>query len=260
MNRGRFTTIAFDYDGTLSAPDHKSRYTKCLHEDIKDALTQLLENGVQIVVATGRGKSVGDVFKKSLDQQYWPQIKVGYYNGACLISLGDEAKLEEWKRKPFESELKALEEELKLRLPAGNVNYKFEERSLQLSIVGKMTQLESQLVYEICREIIWNKQLKGIHVWRSSHSMDIVVSHEVSKLRVIDKPDKTLCIGDYGSVEGNDYEILTNKYSLSVDKVSKNASCCWNIAPSGVKGIDATLYYLNHLSVTKGIIKSKFSL
>ena len=44
-----------------------------------------------------------------------------------------------------------------------------------------------------------------------------------------------------------------------VDKVSKNAESCWNIAPSGVTGLDATLYYLNHLSVTDGIIKCKFN-
>ena len=259
LNRGKFTTIAFDYDGTLSASDRKSRFTNGLCDEIKDALMPLLENGVQIVVATGRGKSVGKSFQESIDQKYWPQIKVGYYNGACLLVLGEEDKLKAWKKLPFDSELKALEEELKQRLPKGCVDYKFEERSLQLSIEGKMTQTESQLVYETCREIIWDKQMKGIRVWRSSHSMDIVVFHEVSKLRVIEDPDHTLCIGDYGTVEGNDYEMLTSKYSLSVDCVSKNAESCWNIAPSGMKGLDATLYYLSRMKTNEGKITCKFS-
>jgi phosphoheptose isomerase len=259
LKKGKFTTVAFDYDGTLSASDHSSRYTKGLCNEIKNALLPLLENGVQIVVATGRGKSVGESFQESIDQKYWPQIKVGYYNGACLLALGEEDKLKAWKKRPFDSELKSLEEELKLRLPKGCVDYKFEERSLQLSIEGEMTQAESQLVYETCREIIWDKQMKGIHVWCSSHSMDIVVYREVSKLRVIEDPERTLCIGDYGTVEGNDYELLNSKYSLSVDRVSKNAECCWNIAPSGMKGLDATLYYLSHLTVTDGVIKCKFS-
>ena len=122
-----------------------------------------------------------------------------------------------------------------------------------------MTPEESQMVYDICREIIWDKQLKGIRVWRSSHSMDIVVYREVSKLQVIEDKNHTLCIGDYGSVEGNDYEMLTSPASLSVDRVSKNADCCWNIAPSGVTGLDATLYYINHLTVTDGVIKCKFN-
>lgn len=259
LNKGKFTTVAFDYDGTLSAANHTSRFTNRLCDEIKNALLPLLENGVQIVVATGRGKSVGDVFKNSFDQMYWPQIKVGYYNGACLLALGEEDELMKWKKQPFDSELKELEEELKLRLPAGCVDYKFEERSLQLSIEGEMTQMESQLVYETCREIIWDKQMKGIRVWRSSHSMDIVVYHAVSKLRVIEDPEHTLCIGDYGTVEGNDYEMLTSKYSLSVDRVSKNTESSWNIAPSGLKGLDATLYYISRMKAREGIITCKYS-
>ena len=259
LNRGKFTTIAFDYDGTLSAPDRKSRFTNRLCDEIRDALIPLLENEALIVVATGRGKSVGELFQESIDQKYWPQIKVGYYNGACLSALGDEDELKKWKEQPFDSELKELEEELKLRLPAGCVGYKFEERSLQLSIEGEMTQTESQLAYDTCREIIWDKQMKGICVWRSSHSMDIVVYREVSKLRVIEDPEHTLCIGDYGTVDGNDYEMLTSKYSLSVDRVSKNTESCWNIAPSGMKGLDATLYYLSRMRANEGKITCKFS-
>ena len=222
LNRGRFTTVVFDYDGTLSASDRKSRFTNGLCDEIRDALIPLLENGVQIVVATGRGKSVGE-------------------------------------KQHFDSELKELEEELKLRLPAECVGYKFEERILQLSIEGEMTQAESQLVYDTCREIILDKQMKGIRVWRSSHSMDIVVYREVSKLRVIEDPEHTLCIGDYGTVEGNDYEMLTSKYSLSVDRVSKNTESCWNIAPSGMKGLDATLYYISRMKANEGKITCKFS-
>ena len=259
LNRGKFTTIAFDYDGTLSAPDRKSRFMNRLCDEIRDALIPLLENEALIVVATGRGKSVGELFQESIDQKYWPQIKVGYYNGACLSALGDEDELKKWKEQPFDSELKELEEELRLRLPAGCVGYKFEERSLQLSIEGEMTQTESQLVYDTCREIIWDKQMKGICVWRSSHSMDIVVYREVSKLRVIEDPEHTLCIGDYGTVDGNDYEMLTSKYSLSVDRVSKNTESCWNIAPSGMKGLDATIYYLSRMRANEGKITCKFS-
>ena len=259
INKGKFNAISFDYDGTLSAKDQTSRYTDGLCDEIKKALQGLLENGVEIRIATGRGKSVGSSFKNTFDKKYWPQIKVGYYNGACLLNLGDEKQLEEWKKKPFDQELKVLENELKQRLPAKYVGYKFEERSQQLSIEGDMTPEESQIVYDICREIIWDKQLKGIRVWRSSHSMDIVVYHEVSKLSVVDNPDTTLCIGDYGSIEGNDYELLTSRASLSVDKVSKSMESCWNIAPSGVIGLDATLYYLSRLTVKNGVIKCKFS-
>lgn len=259
LNRGKYTTIAFDYDGTLSASDRKSRYTNGLCDEIKDALTSLLEKGVQIVIATGRGQSISKSFKPSFDKKYWPQIKVGYYNGACLLTLGEEALLEEWKNQPFDSELKALSEELQKRLPKDCIKYDLSERNQQLSIEEVKTASDAEIIYDTCCEIIWDKQLKGIRVWRSSHSMDIVAYREVSKLRVIEDAAKTLCIGDYGSVEGNDYELLSSPASLSVDRVSKNAESCWNIAPSGLKGLDATLYYLSRLTAKDGVIKCKFS-
>lgn len=259
LNRGKYTTIAFDYDGTLSASDRKSRYTNGLCDEIKDALTSLLEKGVQIVIATGRGQSISKSFKPSFDKKYWPQIKVGYYNGACLLTLGEEALLEEWKNQPFDSELKALSEELQKRLPKDCIKYDLSERNQQLSIEEVKTASDAEIIYDTCCEIIWDKQLKGIRVWRSSHSMDIVAYREVSKLRVIEDATKTLCIGDYGSVEGNDYELLSSPASLSVDRVSKNAESCWNIAPSGLKGLDATLYYLSRLTAKDGVIKCKFS-
>ncbi|MBD5214335.1 MAG: haloacid dehalogenase-like hydrolase [Bacteroidales bacterium] len=260
LNRGNYNTIAFDYDGTLSPKDRTSRYTDRLCDEIKDALLRFLERGVEIRVATGRGKSVANLLKNSIDKRYWPQIKVGYYNGACLLTLGEEEKLEEWKNKPFDQELKNLEDELKQRLPTQYVRYRFEERSWQLSIGGEMTPEEAQIVYETCREIIWDKLLKNIRVWRSSHSLDIVVYREVSKLHVIEDVQHTLCIGDYGCIDGNDYELLNSWASLSVDKVSKNVDCCWNIAPSGVNGLDATLYYLSRISINNGVIKCKFNL
>ena len=259
LNRGRFTTIAFDYDGTLSAPDRKSRFTNRLCDEIRDALIPLLENGALIVVATGRGKSVGESFMNTIDHKYWAQIKVGYYNGACLLPLGEEAKLKGMKDKPLDDELKALGEELQKRLPKDVILYELSPRSQQLSIEEVQSASDAEVLYATCCEIIWDKQLQGIHVWRSSHSMDIVVYREVGKLRVIEDSAHTLCIGDYGNVEGNDYEMLTSKYSLSVDRVSKNVECCWNIAPSGMKGLDATLYYLSRLTVTDGVIKCKFS-
>lgn len=259
LNKGIFTAVAFDYDGTLSASDHTSRYTNRLCDEIRNALMPLLENRVQVVVATGRGKSVGDSFKNSFDQKYWSLIKVGYYNGACPLALGEEGELKKWNEQPFDSELKELSEELQRRLPKDCINYELSPRSQQLSIEEVQSSSDAEVLYSTCCEIIWDKQLNGIRVWRSSHSMDIVVYREVSKLRVIEDFEHTLCIGDYGTVEGNDYEMLTSKYSLSVDRVSKNTESCWNIAPSGMKGLDATLYYLSRMKANEGKITCKFS-
>ncbi len=260
LNKSCFTTIAFDYDGTLSAPDHVSRYTERLCDEMKTALENLLSNGVKIRVATGRGQSVGKVLRNSINETYWSQIKIGYYNGACLCTLDESKELEIWKTHPLNAELKTLEETLRQRLPSDSINYKLMKRNQQLSIEEVATETDSEIIYATCCEIIWDKQLMGIHVWRSSHSMDVVVYHETSKLNVVQDKEHTLCIGDYGCLDGNDYELLTCKASLSVDRVSHNADCCWNIVPSGIQGIEATLYYLSHLSAKDGKIKCNFSI
>ena len=259
LNKGIFTVLVFDYDGTLSATDSNSRFADKLRNDVMESLEKLLMKGADIRIATGRGKSVGSVLRRSIDKKYWKQVKVGYYNGACISALDEEYALKKWKEQPLDENLKILEENIKKRIPQITINYKFTERNKQLSIENVTSTQEAEIIYHTCCEIIWDKQLKDIHVWRSSHSMDIIVYREVGKLCVVDDPEHTLCIGDYGCIEGNDYELLTIRASLSVDKVSKNAESCWNIAPSGVTGLDATLYYLNHLSVTDGIIKCKFN-
>lgn len=258
LNKTSFKAIAFDYDGTLSAPNYTSRYTESLRSDIKETLELLLKNNIEIRIVTGRGRSIGTVFRNSINQIYWHLIKIGYYNGACLATLDNEDIISKWKNRPLDNELKILKEELLQRLPLSCIKYKFAERNLQLSIEDVTTTTDSEIIYTTCREIIWDKQLQRIQVWRSSHSMDIVVYREVSKLNVIEDPKHTLCLGDYGSFEGNDYELLTGPASLSVDKVSSNATCCWNIAPAGIQGLDATLYYLSHITVKNGEFKCKF--
>ena len=50
---------------------------------------------------------------------------------------------------------------------------------------------------------------------------------------------------------GNDCELLSHEYALSVDEVSMDSSTCWNLASPGIRGVDATLEYLAKLHVDK---------
>lgn len=261
LNNTYFTTLAFDYDGTLSESDHTNRYRDHLCDAIIVALESLLQNGIEIRIATGRGKSVGDVFRNSIKREYWSQIKIGYYNGACLIALDeDNENLVKWKNNRLDEELLVLKEELKQRIPNRLMHYLLEERNKQLSITLDSALHNSDLIFNTCREIIWDKKLNSIHVWRSSHSMDVVVCGQVNKLNVLTDNEKTLKIGDYGNYDGNDYEFLSTANSLSVDKVSCNADSCWNIAPSGLRGLYATIYYLSRMTANDGKLKCKFSI
>ncbi len=56
-----------------------------------------------------------------------------------------------------------------------------------------------------------------------------------------------LCIGDRGCWPGNDFALLNQEFALSSDEVSGSPDTCWNIAPAGHRGVQATLGYLSAL-------------
>jgi fructoselysine-6-P-deglycase FrlB-like protein len=88
MQGTSFAGIILDYDGTLCNRD--VRYAG-IREPVVKALQRLLEAHVPIGVATGRGKSVREDFRKKLPRKYWPRILVAYYNGAELGTVEDRS-------------------------------------------------------------------------------------------------------------------------------------------------------------------------
>jgi hypothetical protein len=103
----------------------------------------------------------------------------------------------------------------------------------------------------------------GFRVMRSGHSVD-VVPDAVSKVAVVEcliergaggVTDAVLRIGDRGRWPGNDAQLLASPYGLSVHEVSSDAHSCWNIAPPGQRGWQATLWCLRHLKVSKRAIR-----
>lgn len=257
LNKTTFEAIAFDYDGTLSGSDYNRRYKNELVPEVKDVLINILSKGIKVMIATGRGKSVKDILLNDIPIEYQPLVTIGYYNGSFVYNLAEKDNLSNDKN-GLDNELKLLCTELELRLPKTLLSYKIEERNKQVSIEAINNHSDSNLIYTTCQEIIWNRKLSSIHVWQSTHSMDIVVYKKASKLNVLN--GTVLCIGDYGSIEGNDYELLTTPYSLSVDQTSKDPKSCWNIAPSGVRGVDATLYYMKYLKLDERSFKCNFKI
>jgi hypothetical protein len=88
--------------------------------------------------------------------------------------------------------------------------------------------------------------------------MDIVVSTKASKTAVKQISEDVLVIGDRGDYEGNDFEMLSMPYSLSVDGVSRNPETCWNLTPRELHGLDVIKYYLRKIKVNKDGFKIKF--
>jgi hypothetical protein len=99
----------------------------------------------------------------------------------------------------------------------------------------------------------------GVRIVVSSHSLDVLGARPgkgalVTWLREqIGEGREVLCIGDRGAWPGNDYALLAEPVSLSVDEVSSLDETCWNLAPRGVSGPDASLLYLRALKARGGV-------
>jgi len=143
----------------------------------------------------------------------------------------------------------------------------FEEIKLAASLTGlfELTPSERQLTFEARGEmdgarlsemlrVHIDKHAAGCQMVMSSHSVDILAPG-ISKVALADQikaiiggSAHVLCIGDKGCWPGNDYALLDEPYSLSVDEVSGSRETCWNLAPAGCVGLQATLHYLRSLS------------
>ena len=116
---------------------------------------------------------------------------------------------------------------------------------------------------DIIQQAVYESNVEGLTVLQSNHSIDILapgVSKQVlvDKLKEYSNPNKSasvLCIGDKGRWPGNDFALLREPCSLSVDEVSSDPETCWNLAPSGHRGVQATLHYMNNLRPLNGKIK-----
>ncbi len=255
LQAAKFSAVVFDYDGTLcSSAERRSD----LRPEVTDAITNLLESGMAIGIATGRGKSVRESFQNSLPKRFRDQILVGYYNGGQIAPLSNSAMPDGTPK--VSPELSGVWSELNSDKRLQQIAC-LEGRLRQITVETKNSQ-----DVEECWELIQHAtaslfpgQVKAV---RSSHSFD-VVPVDVSKVDVMDAINKeyngdVLAIGDMGLWPGNDSELLRNDFSLSVDEVSSDRNSCWNLASPGLSGVEATLEYLSRLKISKtGIARLK---
>jgi hypothetical protein len=263
LNAQTYSHIVFDYDGTLNQTDKILRYSSKMDDRIVSLLVNLLERRIHITIVSGRGGSLKDTLVKNIPQKYWTFIDIGQYNGTLIRCLNDCAMEKDtpMSKQPLAKDLETLIATLKedcpwLEVDAQGKNIK--ENGCQLTIKNQRYPNE---VRDYCEEIILSKGLDTLHLWVSSHSMDVVISKMADKRNAVTDIDgTTLCIGDCGDVKGNDYLLLSTQYSLSVDKVSYSADSCWNIAPAGKRGLEATIFYLRQLILSDGTFKTNFKI
>jgi HAD superfamily hydrolase (TIGR01484 family) len=255
INKQKFKSVIFDYDGTLC---HAVDRYYGLKENMGQKINELLENNIIVGIATGRGKSVRIDLQKVINEKYWNKVIIGYYNGGEIGLLKDEnipAKIYD-KNQLLESISSKLNEKYK-----DDIALKHKKNQLTIELKSNNTD---EYISDIIKSIyIQNKN--GIICVQSDHSIDVIIRPEVSKLNVLkliqNKIDmngyQVLCFGDKGKFPGNDFELLSHPYSLSVDEVSIDKHSCWNYGTLMGKSTDTMLYYLNKIQIQNEYFKIK---
>lgn len=233
--------IVLDYDGTLC--ETASRYDP-LPEAIINEVARIIDLGVRVGIATGRGKSARDAFRRQLTETKWASVTMGYYNGSDIAELQSVDAPEPG---PVDPHLIRLNKVLK-RDPFIATTASIEPRASQTSVTP-LAECDFGTIASRLDCLAASIAPPRLDVLRSAHSVD-VLAPGTTKKAVVDvvresvSPRDVVCIGDQGDWPGNDFYLLSEPLSLSVDSVSPLLQTCWNLAPPGERGPVVTLRYL----------------
>lgn len=253
IRKATFAGIVLDYDGTVV--DTRYRY-ELPRDDVTSELVRLLDVGIHLGIATGRGKSVREALQTCLPETLWPLVFVGYYNGAEVATLCDDSA-PDGTNEPCE-DLAPLARALRAQPEIAEVA-KQTDRRFQITLEAKR-MVRTNRLWDLTHQTVLLSGCSNVMVTRSDHSIDIVAPG-VSKLNVLTRlcecigDKKVLKIGDQGCWPGNDYELLQGKFTLSVDQTNADPETCWNLGPRGQRGGVVTLNYLKALQEWRGEIR-----
>ena len=250
--RARFGAAAFralvlDYDGTVVSTG--GRYDPP-SSDIIAQLERLLEGGLSLAFATGRGGSAGEQLRAHLSARHHADVLVGYYNGAYLRPLNVDIRQEPAPRHPAIGEALAwlhARPELFLSSYADSVK----DSKVQATI--EMSSLRDPKSFSALFESAFAADGR-LRLSCSQHSFDICLA-ETCKTAVIsavannlgDADASILRIGDSGTRLGNDYAMLGSAYGISVQDVCDRPDVCWSFFGGAIAGPDALLRILRAL-------------
>lgn len=241
--------IVFDYDGTLC--DARLRFEP-ITPPIVRALATVLETGIPVGIATGRGASAIEELQKAIPRSLWRNLFVGSYHGAIISPLEEALSLS-----PPTAGQEVLALMAALHAEPVFARSQFKVNAVQISIRG-IAEVAPVDAVAIAQRVADRSGLSA-RVTCSSHSIDLLFG-TASKLNVVQhlarqmQPSVAgiLRIGDRGRWPGNDAELLDDVLGLSVDEVSPNPIGCWRLTPPGVIGVSGTRYYLDRITWTGG--------
>lgn len=251
----RIRAVVCDFDGTLCRTENRFEKMNPAHVE---QISTLIRQGLGFAIATGRGDSLHESLRSIFDPELHGSITVGYYSGSYIAQLSESfeqhdfnpefAKLWTWLEKSMHSPLgKPL-----VKLAHGGQFSMRLESSQQCS---KLRDAISAWLFE--------SNLRDWRVFCSGHSIDVLdsttskdlVVENIAKRMTMRPEESILCLGDSGREDGNDFELLNGKLSLSCDTVSSNLDSCWNFGFYGNNQTEVTMQYLRALTPIDGVFK-----
>ena len=246
IQRQIFRAVVFDYDGTLCYPGS----TEPPPPSVIAHLQKLLDDGVVVGVASGRGDSVRADLRATIPQSKWTNIRLALYGGGWIATLDDQPE-DRHHTSEFLSHVTRIVRQLeKLGVPIQIIR---PTHPYHVSIRFR-DGIRTDQMWFVIADALRQAGLDVSRVQLSAHSVD-VLAEGVGKSRLIGAihehlrilPQEILAVGDQGAWPGNDYELLEHRYSLSVDLPSRRLDRGWKFAPRNARGVDATLWYLDRL-------------
>lgn len=246
LEQSRIDAIVLDYDGTCCPTWDRFQPPP---PPVQIELCRLLESGMQVGFATGRGKSLLDDTRSWLPKSLWSGVTVGLYNGSLLLPLAED---------PGEnSRCDGVLAEVADRLEGDALtsNLMIERRRTQISVAAGANWRTGPELLPVVKAVLARPPHLPCKVVASGHSVDIIEvgSGKAAVLEVLhDVVDgNILAIGDQGQVDGNDFELLAHTpFSLSVDRCSADLSRCWNLDTRGESGPTSLVRYLKSLRLS----------
>ena len=251
IQAAKFGALICDYDGTVCGADERLTHPR---KEVVDRLNELLKAGVAVGFASGRGTSLRRSLQGQIKKRYWERVLLGYYNGGDIANLASNNNPDN--KEKAGRDLSAIAKEIAQATDLSKI-VEVDVRDKQISIIP-ISKADSDFCYQRVNELVACQSKKGLKVFRSGHSVD-VVAPSVSKRSVVrqiekdigDVELKCLCVGDRGRWPGNDSELLMEPYSISVDEVSSSLDTCWNLASPGLSNVDAFLELLRAVKIKK---------
>lgn len=244
-----FRSIVFDYDGTLCSSQRKDSPPS---GQIVERVMRLLDAGIVVGVASGRGDSIQEHLRDVLPSEVWSKVHLGLYNGGW-IGLLDEEIDKGVVTNEFLSHVRRILGRLEsLGVPIERVRETYPH---QISVRFK-EGANAENMWFVIADSLRQAGLDPSTVVRSKHSVDVLAAN-VNKSHLVAKmiqacgfdPYEIVTMGDQGAWPGNDASLLEHRFSLSVDQPSRRLDRGWKLAPHHKRDVDATIWYLDHAEI-----------